>query len=51
MRSRQLKKGNTKSRSKDQIRVIQNIENIFDLREKNIDLFRNHSSLLSEAEY
>ena len=32
------KKGNKKSKSKDQISVIQNIENIFDLREKIIFL-------------
>ena len=31
-----IKKGNPKSKSKDQISVTQNVENLFDLREKNL---------------
>ena len=30
----EIKKGNRKSRSEYQVRVIQNVENFFDLREK-----------------
>ena len=46
-----IKKGNKKSKSKDQIRVIRNVENFSDLREKIIDSFRDNSLLLSEAKY
>ena len=46
-----IKKGNKKSKSKYQIRVIRNAENFSDLREKIIDSFRNNSLLLSEAKY
>ena len=45
------KKENPKSKSKDQISVIQNIENFFDLTKKIIDFFRDYSVLLSEAKY
>ena len=34
VKSRQNKKGNPKSKSEDQISVIQNVENIFELRSK-----------------
>ena len=34
-----MKKGNPKSKSEDQISVIQNIEKLFGLREKIIDFF------------
>ena len=44
-------KGNKKSKSKDQITVIRNVENFSNLREKIIDSFRDNSLLLSEAEY
>ena len=46
-----LKKGNPKTKSKDQISVIQTVENFFDLREKIIDFFRDYSLLLSEVKY
>ena len=46
-----MKKGNPKSRSKDQISVIQNVEVFFHLRKKYIDFFRDYSFLLSEAKY
>ena len=46
-----MKKGNPKSRSKDQISVIQNVEFFFHLRKKYIDFFRDYSFLLSEAKY
>ena len=39
-----IKKGNKKSKSKDQIRVIRHIENFSDLREKIIDSFRDNIS-------
>ena len=35
----EIKKGNKKSKSEDQISVIGNVEKFFDLREKNIDFF------------
>ena len=53
----EIKKGNPKSKSEDQISVIRviisviNVKNIFDLREKIIDFFRDYSFLLSEAKY
>ena len=47
----ELKKGNTKSKSKDQISVIQNVQKFFDLREKIVNLFRDYSTLISEAKY
>ena len=34
-----MKKGNPKSKSEDQISVIQNVEKFFGLREKIIDFF------------
>ena len=46
-----IEKGNPKSKSKDQISVIQNVENFFDLREKINNCFRDYSLLLSEAKY
>ena len=45
------RKGIPKSKSKDQISVIQNVENFFDLTEKIIDFFRDYYFLLSEAKY
>ena len=36
----EIKKGNPKSKSKDQISVIQNVQNCFDLREKIINFFK-----------
>ena len=47
----EIKKENEKSKSKDQISVMQNVEKCFDLRKKNIDLFRDYSLLLPEAKY
>ena len=47
----EIKKANPNVKLKDQISVIQNVENIFDLREKTIDFFRDYSFLLSEAKY
>ena len=44
-------KRNPNLKSEDQISVIQNVENFFDLREKNIDFFRDYSFLLSEVIY
>ena len=46
-----IKKGNPKSKSKDQISLIQNAQNFFDLREKIVSLFRDYSILISEAKY
>ena len=45
------RKGIPKSRSKDQISVIQKVENFFDLTEKIIDFFKDYHFLLSEAKY
>ena len=45
------RKGIPKSKSKDQISVIQNVETFFDLTEKIIDFFRDYYFLLSEAKY
>ena len=47
----EIKKGNPKSKSKDQISVIGNVEKFFELRKKIIDFFRDYSFLLSEAKY
>ena len=47
----EIKKGNSRLRSEDQISVIQNVEIFFDSREKTIDFFRNYCFLLSEAKY
>ena len=38
-----IKKGDKKSKSKDQISVLRNVQNLFDLRENIIDLFRDYS--------
>ena len=47
----QIKNENPKLKPEDQIHVIQNIENFFDLREKITDFLRDYSFLLSEAKY
>ena len=47
----EIKKGNPKSKLENQISVIQNVQNFFDLREKIIDFFRDYSILISEAKY
>ena len=47
----EIKKGNPKSKPKDETSVLQNVETFFDLREKIIDFFRDYSLLLSEAKY
>ena len=44
-----MKKGNPDFKSEKQLSAIQNIDNFFDLRKKNIDFYRDHSFLLSEA--
>ena len=44
-----MKKGNPKSISEDQVSVTQHVENLFELREKNIDFFGDYSFLLSKA--
>ena len=47
----EIKTGYPKSKSEDQISVIQNVENFFDLREKIIDFFRDYYFLLCEEKY
>ena len=47
----EIKKGNKKSKSKDQISVIQNVEICLDIKEKIIDFFRDYSLSLSESKY
>ena len=47
----EIKKGNPKSKSEDQISVIKNVQNSFDLTEKIINFFRDYSILLSKAKY
>ena len=46
----EIRKGNPKSKSQDQISVIE-VEDFFDLRENIIDFFRDYSLLLSDAKY
>ena len=46
-----IEKGNPKSKSKDQVSVIQKVEIFFVLREKINNCFRDYSLLLSEAKY
>ena len=46
-----IRKRNTNLKLEDQIIVIENVENFFDLREKIIDLFRDYSFLLSQVKY
>ena len=48
---RKIRKGNTNLKSEDQIIVIENVENFFNLREKIIDFFKDYSFLLSEVKY
>ena len=45
----EITKGNKKSKIKDQIDVIQNVEFFFDLIEKIIDFFMDYSLLLYKA--
>ena len=45
----EIKKGNLKSKSEDQISVIQNVQFTFYLRGKFINFFRDFSILISEA--
>ena len=47
----EMKKGNPKSKSEDQISMIQNVEFFFDLREKIIDFFKDCPFFLSETKY
>ena len=46
-----IRKRNTNLKLEDQIIVIENVENFFDLREKIIDFFRDYSFLLSQVKY
>ena len=46
-----MKKWNRKLRWNEQISLIQNVENVFDLREKIIHIFRDDTFLLSERKY
>ena len=45
----EIKEGNPKSKTEDQISVIQNVQNFFGLREKIINFVRDYSILISEA--
>ena len=45
----EIKEGNSKSKTEDQISVIQNVQNFIGLREKIINFFRDYSILISEA--
>ena len=45
----EITKGNKKSKIKDQINAMQNVEVFFDLIEKIIDFFRDYSLLLYKA--
>ena len=47
----EIGKGNPKLKSKDQVSVIHNVQNFFDLRDKIINFFRDFSILVSEAKY
>ena len=46
-----MKKENPKSKSEDRLSLIQNVENIFDLREKTVDFFGDYYFLLSDAKF
>ena len=46
-----IKKGNLKSKTENQISVLQNVQNFFDLKGEITVFFRDYSFLLSEAEY
>ena len=46
-----MKKESPKSKSEDQLGLIQNVENVFDFRENTVDFFRDYSFLLSEVKF
>ena len=47
----QIKSGNPKQKSEMQLYTIRNIKNLYDSRQKNIDLFNNYSKIKSESIY
>ena len=47
----QIKSGNPKHKSDMQLYAIKNIKNLYDSRQKIIDLFNNYSKIKSESIY
>ena len=47
----QIKSGNPKHKSKMQLYTIRNVKNLYDSRQKIIDLFNNYSKIKSESIY
>ena len=47
----QIKSGNPKRKSEMQLYTIRNVKNLYDSRQKIIDLFNNHSKIKSESIY
>ena len=47
----QIKIGNPDHKSGKQLYTIKNVENLYDSRQKIIDLFNSHSKIRSEAVY
>ena len=47
----QIKSGNPKHKSEMQLYIIKNVKNLYDSRQKIIDLFNSYSKIRSEAIY
>ena len=47
----QIKSGNPDHKSDKQLYTIKNVKNLYDSRQKIIDLFNSHSKIRSEAIY
>ena len=47
----QIKSGNRDHKSDKQLYTIKNVKNLYDSRQKNIDLFNSYSKIRSEAIY
>ena len=47
----QIKSGNPKHKSEKQLYKIKNVKNLYDSRQKIIDLFNNYSKIKSESIY
>ena len=47
----QVKSGNPKHKSQKQLHTIKNVQYLYDLRQRNIDLFNDYSKIKSESIY
>ena len=47
----QIKSGNRKQKSEMQLYTMKNVKNLYDSRQKVIDLFNNYSKIKSESNY